>query len=265
VSFAPEPDDVIAAPEPDDVSFAAEPDAVGSAPERDGVGFAPGRQVLYRNIDGERLACVRPCRVVSDDDRGLLLWLAQGSAVLLEQAVDGRCIRDMPFAEWVKLDREVVPATWQGPGLLKFVPPEGDHSVWFFRDRRGRFTHWYVNLEYGALRWDDGAIAGVDVIDQDLDIVVHPDRTWEWKDEDEFGERLTIPDHYWVRDEATVWAEGRRVIEVIEAGGFPFDGTWTDFEPDPAWPVPATIAPGWDRPPVPRSRFGVRGLATHAE
>jgi hypothetical protein len=229
------------------------------------VGFAPGRQVLYRNVDGERLASVRPCRVISDDERGLLLWLARGTAVIVEQAVDGRGIRDMPFAEWIRQEYEVVPAAWQGPGLLKFIPPEGDHSVWFFRGRDDRFQHWYVNLEYGALRWDDGHVAGVDVIDQDLDIVVHPDHTWEFKDEDEFAERLTIPGHYWVRDEATVWAEARRVIKLIEAGAFPFDGTWTDFEPDPAWPVPREVPKGWDRPPVERERYGVLDFPTHAE
>jgi hypothetical protein len=221
------------------------------------VTFAPGRLVLYRNIDGDRLACVRPCRVISDDERGLLLWLAQGSPVLVEQAVDGRGIRDMPFAEWVGLDQEIVTTHWQGPGLLKFIPPEGDHSVWFFRDADGDFKNWYVNLEYGALRWDDQHLAGVDVIDQDLDIVAYPDRSWEWKDEDEFGERLSLPDHYWVRDETTVWAEGHRVAKMIEAGAFPFDGTWTDFRPDPDWPVPTAIPAGWDRPPVPRRFFGV--------
>ncbi|BCJ54707.1 hypothetical protein Asp14428_61820 [Actinoplanes sp. NBRC 14428] len=216
--------------------------------------FAPGRQVLYRNIDGPRLASVRPCRVVSDDGRGLLLWLARGSAVLVEEATDGRGIRDMPFAEWIGLDYRVVPGVWQGPGLLKFIPPDADHSVWFFRDDHGTFTNWYVNLEERALRWDDGEVAGVDVIDQDLDVVARPDRTWEWKDEDEFAERLAFPEHYWVRDEAAVRAEGLRVIKQIEAGDFPFDGTWTDFVPDPAWPVPATVPPGWDRPPVPRLR-----------
>ena len=215
--------------------------------------FAAGRQVLYRNVDGDRLACVRPCRVASDDERGLLLWLARGSAVMIEQAVDGRSIRDMPFAEWIEQDHAIVPATWQGPGLLKFIPPGGDHSVWFFRDDHGRFTNWYVNLEYGALRWDDGDLAGIDVIDQDLDIVVHPDRSWVWKDEHEFAERLAHPDHYWVRDEAAVWAEGRRVIKLIEAGDFPFDGTWTDFHPDPAWPIPSTVPPGWNRPAVLRA------------
>ena len=215
--------------------------------------FAPGRTVLYRNIDGPRLASVRPCRVISDDERGLLLWLARGSAVIVEEATDGRGIRDMPFAEWIGLSYRVVPATWNGPGVLKFIPPDTDHSVWFFRDDEGRFTNWYVNLEERALRWDDGHLAGVDVIDQDLDIVVRPDLTWEWKDEDEFSERLALPEHYWVHDEAAVRAEGLRVVKRIEAGEFPFDGTWTDFRPDPSWPVPTAVPDGWDRPPVPRA------------
>jgi hypothetical protein len=222
------------------------------------VSFAVGRTVLYRNIDGPRIGSVRPCRVVSDDERGLLLWLARGSAVVVEEAADGRGLRDMPFTEWVRLPHVRVTGTWQGPGLLKFIPPAGDHSVWFFRDDDGVFQNWYVNLEYGALRWDDGDLAGIDVIDQDLDIVVRPDRSWAWKDEDELAERLAHPEHYWVRDAATVWAEGRRLIKIIEAGDFPFDGTWTDFRPDPAWPVLTTMPRGWDRPPVPRTDFGLR-------
>jgi len=216
------------------------------------VPFAPGREVLYRNIDGPRLASVRPCRVVSDDDRGLLLWLARGSAVGIELTRDGRGLRDLPFDEWIGLETQVVAGVWQGPGLLKFIPPDADHSVWFFRDDRGHFTGWYVNLEERALRWDDGGVAGVDVIDQDLDVVVRPDRSWVWKDEDEFTERLAYPDHYWVHDEQAVRAEGRRVIKMVEAGDFPFDGTWTEFHPDPSWPVPAALPAGWDRPAEPR-------------
>jgi hypothetical protein len=186
--------------------------------------------------------------VVADDERGLLLWLARGSAVLGLHAVDGRGIRDMPFAEWVTLERHVTAGRWAGPGLLKFIPPGADHSVWLFRDDTDRFIGWYVNLEERAVRWDDGPVAGVDVTDQDLDVVAAPDRTWQWKDEDEFTERLAFPDHYWVSDEAAVRAEGLRVIKLIEAGEFPFDGTWTDFQPDPSWPVPSSVPSGWDRP-----------------
>jgi predicted RNA-binding protein associated with RNAse of E/G family len=210
--------------------------------------FAAGRTVLYRNFSGDELSAVRPCRVISDDDRGLLLWLSRGTAVIVLRTPDNKGIRDGTFAEWVAVEHHPVESSWQGPGLLKFIPTDVDHSVWFFRDEQDRFNEWYVNLEERAVRWDDGAIAGVDVIDQDLDVVVHRDRSWEWKDEDEFAERLALPEHYWVPDEAAVWAEGRKVIKLAESGDFPFDGTWTDFHPDPSWPIPTAVPPGWDRP-----------------
>jgi hypothetical protein len=212
------------------------------------MGWPYGRPVLYRNIARGVVVNVRPCRVVSDDERGLLLWLARGSAIAVEVAEDGRGIRTMPFTEWAGLRHRLEPGTWQGPGILKFLPPGVDHSVWFFRDDAGRFALWYVNLEEHGVRWDDGELAGVDVVDQDLDIVVAPDRTWRWKDEDEFAERLAVPGHYWVPDPDAVWAEGRRVIKEIEAGEFPFDGTWTDFVPDPSWSAPLSLPAGWDRP-----------------
>jgi hypothetical protein len=212
--------------------------------------FAPGRPVLYRNISNGVVVNVRPCRVISDDERGLLLWLARGSAMAVEVADDGRGIRTMPFTEWVGLGHKLVETSWQGPGILKLLPPDADHSVWFFRTDDGRFTGWYVNLEERGVRWDDGVVAGVDVVDQDLDVVVAPDRSWRWKDEDEFTERLALPQHYWVADEEAVRAEGLRVIKQIEAGDFPFDGTWTDFTPDPSWSVQESLPPGWDRPPV---------------
>jgi hypothetical protein len=207
-----------------------------------------GRLVVYRNFSAGRLVHIRPGRVVSDDDRGLLLWMPRGSEVRNDMAVDGRGVRDMPFAEWSVADRHLVPVTWAGPGILMFLPAEGDHSVWFFRTDDGVFREWYVNLEEHGIRWDDGELAGVDVVDQDLDVVAAPDRTWVWKDEDEFAERLALPEHYWVPDPGAVWAEGRRMVKKIEAGEFPFDGTWTGFQPDPDWIPPLAIPPGWDRP-----------------
>ncbi|MEV6848393.1 DUF402 domain-containing protein [Actinoplanes sp. NPDC051411] len=214
--------------------------------------FAPGRLLLHRDTHHGRIAFVHPTRVISDDDRGLLVWLARDSVVAIERTLDDRGPRDMPFPDWVAAGKRLRTTSWRGPGVLRFFPAGADHSVWFFRDGEGDFTRYYVNLEEGAVRWDDGDVIGIDVIDQDLDIVATLDRRWEWKDEDEFAERLAFPEHYWVPDEAAVWAEGRKVIKLIEAGEFPFDGTWTDFRPDPSWPVPAELPPGWDRPVVSR-------------
>ena len=75
-----------------------------------------------------------------------------------------------------------------------------------------------------------------------------PDRTWQWKDEDEFAARLREPADYWVDDEAAVRAEGERLVKLAEAGEFPFDGTMTDYRPDPTWSVPVDMPAGWDRP-----------------
>ena len=210
--------------------------------------FEPGRLILHRNVRHGRIGWVRPGRVVSDDERGLLLWVAPHSPVAFEMAEDGRGMREMPFAEWVTLRYRLIEGPWQGPGVLKLTPPGVAYSVWWFRKPDGRFAGWYVNLEEPAVRWDDGDVAGIDMVDQDLDIWVPPDRSWQWKDEEEFVERLAFPDHYWVSDEAAVRAEGRRVVKLIEAGEFPFDGTWCDFQPDPQWTVPARLPAGWDRP-----------------
>ncbi|HEX8628333.1 MAG TPA: DUF402 domain-containing protein [Catenuloplanes sp.] len=210
--------------------------------------FETGRLILHRNVRFDRLGWVRPARVVGDDARGLLLWLATGTPVAHEVAADGRGMRAMPFSEWIGLAYRVQSLPWQGPGVLKLLPPDAGYSVWWFRDAAGRFTGWYVNLEEPAVRWDDGAVAGVDIVDQDLDIVVAPDLAWQWKDEEEFTERLAYPEHYWVGDAAAVRAEGERVVKLIEAGEFPFDGTWCDFQPDPSWPVPTALPDGWDRP-----------------
>jgi uncharacterized protein DUF402 len=213
--------------------------------------FTPGQVILHRNTRRGRLAFARPVRVVSDGELGLLVWMARGTPAVTEVTSDGRGARAMPFSEWVTQGYRMKAGSWQGPGILMFFPPDADHSVWWFWTDEGLFQCWYVNLEERAVRWDDGSVAGVDIIDQDLDVVVAPDRSWGWKDEDEFTERLAFPDHYWVPDEQAVRAEGRRVIKQAEAGDFPFDGTWTDFVPDPSWPLP-DMPPGWDRPAATR-------------
>jgi len=128
-----------------------------------------------------------------------------------------------------------------------FNPTDGAYSVWLFFTSSGEFRSWYVNLEEPTTRWDDGTAAGIDTIDYDLDIVVRPDRTWHWKDEDEFAYHLAYPDVYWVDDPEAVRAEGRRVVGLVEAGAFPFDGTRTAYRPDPTWTVPTGWPAGWDR------------------
>jgi predicted RNA-binding protein associated with RNAse of E/G family len=210
--------------------------------------FEPGRVVLHRHFHGHRLGLLKTALVIADDERGLRLWVPHGAPMLDRKAVDGRGLRAMPFSEWLETETKLWEVRWNGPGVVKLLPPGEDHSIWLFRTDAGEFKGWYVNLEESGVRWDDGHVAGVDIVDQDLDIWVEPDRTWRWKDEDEFAERLAYPRDYWVRDGDAVRAEGERVVKKIGAGDFPFDGSLLDFIPDPRWTVPATVPAGWDRP-----------------
>ncbi|WP_027343838.1 DUF402 domain-containing protein [Hamadaea tsunoensis] len=211
--------------------------------------FEPGRVILHRHFHGTtHLGLLKTATVVADDERGLLLWVPRGAPMLDRKAVDGRGLRAMPFTEWLGIETKLWEVVWNGPAVLMLLPPDADHSVWFFRTEEGVFRGWYVNLEEAGVRWDDGDVAGVDIVDQDLDIWVEPDRTWVWKDEEEFVERLAYGPDYWVADGDAVRAEGERVVKQIEAGAFPFDGQLLDVSLDPLWTGPAGVPAGWDRP-----------------
>ncbi|WP_198537567.1 MULTISPECIES: DUF402 domain-containing protein [Frankia] len=232
---------------------ASPPPASGAAPAGPFVpgGFVPGEVVVHRSFTTKRLVFVRAGHVVGHDERGLRLWIPHGCPMAVELSTDGRGLRDMPFAEWIRQSTVLVTRPWPGPNILMLIPPAGAHSVWWFWDRQGRFARWYINLEAPAVAWRYDGLVGVDTTDHDLDLWVCPDRTWQWKDEHELAERLAFPEHYWVTDAAAVRAEGERLLRLVEARAFPFDGTWCDFQPDPSWRTPDTLPPGWDRPRAP--------------
>ena len=190
------------------------------------------------------LARVWVGRVAAHDERGLWMWIAAGSPYLDIGAADGRRFRELPFADWGRTAKALHSYTWNGDRLM-FHPPGEAYSVWF-RFTDGRFDSWYVNLEEPASVWDDGHLAGVDTVDQDLDVVVQPDRTWRWKDEEEFAARTGRPGYFDAAEARAIRAEGERLVKLIEAGEFPFDGTHTGFRPDPGW-GPLTLPAGWDR------------------
>ena len=124
---------------------------------------------------------------------------------------------------------------WTGHGAL-VVHRSGDaHTIWhFWRGPERRFGGWYVNLQAPFVR--DGR--EFDTNDHELDIVIEPEGSWRWKDEEKMDG--------WVRqgrftqeDVAAIRAEGERVL-----AEWPFPTGWEGWEPDPSWPVPE-LPPHW--------------------
>lgn len=193
--------------------------------------FRPAQTVVRRNYRGPHVSWAQATTVVGDDDRGLMLWLPVGADFEFRLGPDGTMLRTGTVEDFGAAP--LIRRSWRENSLLMWHPAGQAHSVWWFF-RGGRFSYWYINLESPFTRGPD-CIANVD---HHLDVVVSPDRSWEWKDEQDLDEVIGLPGFWTAEEAARIREEGRRVVAVAETGAFPFDGSWCDFRPDPDWPVP---------------------------
>ncbi|MGW1889722.1 cytidylyl-2-hydroxypropylphosphonate hydrolase [Streptomyces sp. NPDC002004] len=208
--------------------------------------WEPGSHILwrYRENGGARFHICRPVTVVEDSDELLAVWMAPGTECVKPVLADGTPVHAEPLATRYTKPRTVVRDRWFGTGVLKLARPGEPWSVWLFWEPGWRFKNWYVNLEEPRVRW----AGGVDSEDHFLDISVHPDRTWHWRDEDEFAQaqRVGLMNAAQAR---TVREAGAAAVDVIRAWGQPFSDGWQHWRPDPEWLVPA-LPDGWDRTPA---------------
>ena len=184
-----------------------------------------GRVVVRRTLhpDG-RISGVQSARVVADDERGLRLWVARGSATMRRVDLRGEPVRHLPWAAELHLPTMLTPATWSGYSTLMLVPADRPWSVWWSWRPDGEFAGWYVNLEAPARRW----AGGVDVDDRTLDLLVAPDGTVSFKDVEEFAVQ-TDDVHFWTSTQAAaIRADADAIAADAAAGRWPFDGTWVD-------------------------------------
>jgi hypothetical protein len=125
--------------------------------------------------------------------------------------------------------------SWTGAGVLRFMRPGDCHTVELFWDLDGRFVAWYVNLQAPL------AVRGnrFDTTDWALDIVVDPDGTWHWKDEDEFEEAIELGVFADAGSAAAVRREGERVI-----ADAPWPTGWEDWRPPADW-LPLSLPSDW--------------------
>jgi hypothetical protein len=108
-----------------------------------------------------------------------------------------------------------------------------DRSLW--DAATGEFLCCYVNLQE-PLR---PSPVGFDTRDQALDLVIDPDGSWRWKDEDHFAQAVERG-RFTADEAAAIRAEGERVV-----AAWPFPTGWEGWMPDPRWPRPG-LPDGWD-------------------
>jgi Protein of unknown function (DUF402) len=202
------------------------------------VTFAPGTSVALREILRGRIWAARPLLVVRDEPELLMFYATVGARWMAPDTTDRvDLIRTKATASsWALVER-----TWNDTHVLSFAWPGAGHAVLHFWDERWSPLGWYVNVQRPLERFD----AGFDTLDEDLDILIEPDRSsWRWKDEEDvaLGVELGL---YAPADVERFHAEGARGRDRVLGREPPFEVEWAAWRPHPSWGRPA-LPDGWD-------------------
>lgn len=123
---------------------------------------------------------------------------------------------------------------WERNRILIFLEPEKYYSCYLFWDHQAdQFSCYYINFQLPFRR----SHCGFDTLDLDLDIVIDPQYNWEWKDIEDYRDGIREGG---IRDE---WVKGIEqaqadVFDRIDTRGYPLDGSWLAWRPDPTWAPP---------------------------
>ncbi|GAA1315854.1 DUF402 domain-containing protein [Brachybacterium tyrofermentans] len=200
--------------------------------------WSPGDQVTWTYYTSQHSTrTVRPGTVVLDDDRGMAVWIAPGTEVLLPVLESGAALRRAGDEGMFTAPRLQSKQLWTGNGILMIALPDKPYSVWLFYKDDGSLGCYYINLETPYERTDEG----VRTRDLVLDLVVLPRRDWHYKDEDEL-EGAERTEYFSPEEIESIRAAGREAEQHIAAWSYPFSAGYEYFFPDPKWPVPSLPA-----------------------
>jgi predicted RNA-binding protein associated with RNAse of E/G family len=181
------------------------------------VAYTAGDHVALRDVRNGVVYFAWPVTVIEDADRGLLVSQVPGAV--------GRVPRGYPddLAELVhqleSRQPELVELEWKATRTLGvFLPDQWWATRLFWNADGTAFLGYYVDFIRPIER--DGN--HVNTLDLALDVVVRPDGSWAWKDEDHLPIMRTLG---WLDDETERHMElGKTaVIAAVESKTFPFD------------------------------------------
>lgn len=191
--------------------------------------------VICRYVGLGQTFFAAPMIVDHDDDRSIGVYLAPGTPFKrLRSAGESPLPRVVPPGYFERVETTMEHRIRdRGPSLVLWRPG-GAHAVHVhWRGHLWEPDGFYVNLQEPMTETPDG----FETTDLFLDIVVERDLQWRWKDEDELEEAVAVG-RITAREAEAVRLEGERVVADIEARRWPFDGSYDNWRPDPAWPLP---------------------------
>ena len=201
----------------------------------------PGDVIAWRGIYRGRIWHVQPTILVKDSPEEIALTLLPGTECIAEESYPKGKKNGKRRWFFVKEDWHLAKYTWQTNRLLLLFEPQKYYStILFWNHQSDEFLCYYINFQLPFERNE----SSIDTLDLDLDLVIHPDFTYRWKDEDDYCKAI---EHGVITPE---WVNGiesakPEILERLENRQYPFDGSWLNWKPDPSW-TPPTLPENWD-------------------
>ena len=199
-----------------------------------------GDTIMHRHVGhGDGRVIGWPHIVVEDRPGRTVLYQPEGAPFLIwnlgEQRFEPQLTVRMYALRIVCPHRPYYVSLW-------FEAETGIPPWWqphFGADYEGRFRGWKVDVVTPVQRTEHG----YDSVDQLLDTMVRPDRSYYWKDMEQLASMVS-KGFYSMEEAEEIRLAGEEVVPLIEAGKSPFDDSWTDW-----WPtadlVLGYIPDGW--------------------
>ena len=204
--------------------------------------WKPGDILLWRGVYRQRVWHAQSVIVVKDTPDEIVVALLTGTECIAPEGyLDGK---DSNKRRWYFKDKtwELENYKWHTNRLLMLIEPQKYYStMYFWNDKSNEFLCYYVNFQLPFQR----NRCGVDTLDLDLDLIINPDFSYEWKDVEDYQKAI---DHEVIFPK---WVKGievakQEVFEKLEKSQYPFDDSWLDWRPDPNW-SPPTLPANWDK------------------
>jgi protein associated with RNAse G/E len=204
--------------------------------------WKPGDTIAWRGIYRARVWHAQTVIVVKDSAEEIVVALLPGTeSVAPEGYLNGK---DSNKRRWHFKDKtwELENYKWHTNRLLILIEPQKYYStMYFWNDKSNEFLCYYLNFQLPFRR----SHCGIDTLDLDLDLIINPDFSYEWKDVEDYQKAI---DHGLI---SVQWIQGiekakSEIFDKFEKRQYPFDGSWLDWMPDPGW-SPPTLPANWDK------------------
>lgn len=193
-----------------------------------------GDVISWRGVFRGRIWHVQPTLLVKDTPQEIVTTLLPGTECVAEETyLNGKTQGNRRWS-FVNRDWRLATYSWRTNRLLLIFEPDRYYStILFWDDKSGDFLCYYINFQLPFHRNN----RALDTLDLDLDIIIKPDLSYEWKDVEDYHKAI---EHSIILPE---WIQGiemgkREVLDRLEKRQYPFDGSWRDWMPTHAGPRP---------------------------